>query len=125
MRFARTCYDHLAGHLGVAIADALVAKGHIVLTEDGGEVTEFGLHFLSAFGAAVTSKSPGRRIFCRPCLDWSERKVHLSGALGAAVLRQVLAKRCAHFGAGRVVQFTKPGLQMFGAVYKPAKPDRF
>ena len=56
LRFARTCYDHLAGYLGVAIADALIAKGHIVLTDDGGEVTVTGMHFVSAFGAVLTPK---------------------------------------------------------------------
>src|SRR3954471_5939952 len=51
LRMARTCYDHLAAQLGVAIADALVSKGFIVLTDDGGEVTDSGAHFLSVFGA--------------------------------------------------------------------------
>jgi DNA-binding transcriptional ArsR family regulator len=87
LRFARTCYDHLAGYLGVAIADALVAKGHIVLTDEGGEVTESGLRFLSAFGATLTSKSPSRRIFCRPCLDWSESRYHVAGVVGAEIQR--------------------------------------
>jgi len=90
LRFARTCYDHLAGHLGVAIADALVAKGYIVLTEDGGEVTEPGAHFLSVFGAKLTSKSRSRRIFCRPCLDWSERRYHVAGLVGSEIQRRCL-----------------------------------
>jgi DNA-binding transcriptional ArsR family regulator len=87
LRHARTCYDHLAGHLGVAIADALAAKGCVVLSEDGGEVTESGLHFLSVFGAVLTSESGSRRIFCRPCLDWSERRYHVAGRVGAEILR--------------------------------------
>lgn len=91
LRFARTCYDHLAGHLGVAIADALVAKGYIVLTEDGGEVTDSGARFLAAFGAELTSKSRSRRIFCRPCLDWSERRFHVAGLVGAEIQRRCLA----------------------------------
>ena len=66
LRFARTCYDHLAGALGVAIADALVAKGHIVLSEDGGVVTEAGEHFFADFGLDLTTTSRHRRIFCRP-----------------------------------------------------------
>jgi DNA-binding transcriptional ArsR family regulator len=90
LRFARTCYDHLAGHLGVAIADALVAKGYIVLSEDGGEVTDSGAHFLSVFGAELASKSRSRRIFCRPCLDWSERRYHLAGLVGAEIQRRCL-----------------------------------
>src|SRR5215831_11795320 len=55
LRFARTCYDHLAGQLGVAIADSLVAHGHVILAEDGGEVTEAGARFLTAFGADLTA----------------------------------------------------------------------
>jgi DNA-binding transcriptional ArsR family regulator len=87
LRFARTCYDHLAGYLGVAIADALVAKGHIVLNEDGGELTDSGVRFLVAFGAELTATPRSRRIFCRPCLDWSERRCHIAGFVGAEIQR--------------------------------------
>ncbi len=90
LRFARTCYDHLAGQLGVAIADALVSKGYVVLTDDGGEVTNSGAHFLSAFGVELISKSRSRRIFCRPCLDWSERRYHVAGLVGAEIWRRCL-----------------------------------
>jgi DNA-binding transcriptional ArsR family regulator len=90
LRMARTCYDHLAGQLGVAIADALVSKGYIVLTDDGGEVTDSGTHFLSVFGAELTPKSRSRRIFCRPCLDWSERRYHIAGLVGAEIWRRCL-----------------------------------
>lgn len=88
LRFARTCYDHLAGQIGVAITDALVANGHIVLGEDGGEVTAAGARFLTGFGADLRSR--GRRIFCRPCLDWSERRYHVAGLVGAAIWRRCL-----------------------------------
>jgi DNA-binding transcriptional ArsR family regulator len=90
LRFARTCYDHLAGRLGVAITDALVAKGYIVLTEDGGAVTDAGISFLTEFDADLISRTRSRRIFCRPCLDWSERRYHLAGLVGAAILRRCL-----------------------------------
>src|SRR5215468_11813070 len=56
LRYARTCYDHIAGRLGVAIADALVAKNYVVLGQDGGEVTEAGARFLCEFGADLTSR---------------------------------------------------------------------
>src|SRR3954451_6888161 len=92
LRFARTCYDHLAGYLGVAIADALVAKAHVVLTDDGGEVTASGTHLLSAFGAVLEPKSGSRRIFCRPCLDWSERRFHVAGHVGAEIQRCCLER---------------------------------
>src|SRR4051812_43720641 len=88
LRFARSCYDHLAGHVGVAVTDALVAMGHIVLTDEGGEITPSGGRFLSAFGADLRSNT--RRIFCQPCLDWSERRYHLKGLVGARILDRVL-----------------------------------
>ena len=88
LRFARTCYDHLSGQVGVAIADALVANGHIVLTEDGGELTAAGARFLTEFGADLNVR--GKRVFCRPCLDWSERRPHLAGLVGAEIWRRCL-----------------------------------
>ena len=90
LRFARTCYDHLAGRLGVAITDALVAKKFVVLSEEGGEVTPAGARFLAKFGAELTAKSSGRRIFCRACLDWSERRYHVAGLVGAEIWRRCL-----------------------------------
>lgn len=93
LRFARTCYDHLAGWLGVAVADSLVANGHIVLTEEGGEVTPSGTAFLIEFGADLQAPAHSRRIFCRPCLDWSERRYHVAGRVGSALWR-----RCVDLG---------------------------
>jgi DNA-binding transcriptional ArsR family regulator len=90
LRFARSCYDHLAGRLGVAIADALVAKRFIVLTDEGGAVTPAGARFLTKFGANLNTKSAGRRIFCRACLDWSERRYHVAGFIGAEIWRRCL-----------------------------------
>jgi DNA-binding transcriptional ArsR family regulator len=90
LRTARTCYDHLAGRLGVALADSLLAAGHLALSADGGEVTASGVAFLRDFGAEPV---PGKRVFCRPCLEWSERRPHLAGRVGAA-----LACRCFELG---------------------------
>lgn len=87
LRFARTCYDHLAGTVGVAIADALVAKRYVVLSDDGGEVTAAGKRFLTEFGAKLTQTPNSRRIFCRSCLDWSERRHHVAGLVGAEICR--------------------------------------
>ena len=88
LRTARTCYDHLAGRLGVALADALSARGHVVLGDDGGIVTSPGEAFLSEFGIHVDGVAQGKRVFCRPCLDWSERRPHLAGAIGAALAKR-------------------------------------
>jgi DNA-binding transcriptional ArsR family regulator len=93
LRTARTCYDHIAGRLGVALTDALTHRKHVVLTEDGGMVTRAGERFLTNFGITLDDAKEGRRTFCRPCLDWSERRPHLAGALGAA-----LADRCFDLG---------------------------
>ena len=93
LRNARTCYDHLAGRLGVALADALVERNHIALSEDGGVVTARGEEFFRRIGVDLPARSRSRRRFCRPCLDWSERRPHLAGAVGAA-----LAARCFELG---------------------------
>jgi DNA-binding transcriptional ArsR family regulator len=90
--FARTCYDHLAGHVAVALADVLVARNYIVLGNDGGEVTAAGVGFLGDFGADLTARSNNRRIFCRPCLDWSERRYHVAGRVGAEICRCCLQR---------------------------------
>jgi DNA-binding transcriptional ArsR family regulator len=85
LRSGRTCYDHLAGRLGVALADALVAQRCIVLAEDGGEVTRKGSKVLTEFGIDLAAAGQRRRTFCRPCLDWSERRPHIAGSIGAAL----------------------------------------
>jgi DNA-binding transcriptional ArsR family regulator len=90
LRFARTCYDHVAGKLGVAIADALVASRFVVLTEEGGEVTKAGARFFSQFGAELNLPPGSQRIFCRACLDWSERRYHVAGFVGAEIWRRCL-----------------------------------
>jgi DNA-binding transcriptional ArsR family regulator len=94
LALARTCYDHLAGRLGVAIADALVSRSRLILSDDAGEVTPSGVEFLHDLGidvAIVPRRSP--RMFGRPCLDWTERRPHLAGALGA-----MLTRRCFDLG---------------------------
>jgi DNA-binding transcriptional ArsR family regulator len=108
LRFARSCYDHLAGQVGVAVTDALVAMGHIVLTDEGGEVTHSGGRFFSAFGSDLTPST--RRIFCQPCLDWSERRYHLKGLVGARILDRLLELGWLKCVAGsRALQLTSPG----------------
>jgi DNA-binding transcriptional ArsR family regulator len=118
LRNARICYDHLAGRLGVALAEALVKRNHISLSEDGGMVTPAGEEFFVAFGIGVRERGGSRRPFCRPCLDWSERRAHLAGAVGAA-----LAARCFELGwvtrlrDTRAVLVTDNGKCGFGATF--------
>jgi DNA-binding transcriptional ArsR family regulator len=85
MRRARTCYDHLAGALGVGIADRLVERGFVVLGDEAGEVTPAGAGFLTELGIDLSLARTKRRVFCRPCLDWTERRPHIGGAVGAAI----------------------------------------
>jgi DNA-binding transcriptional ArsR family regulator len=93
LRMARTCYDHIAGRLGVAMTDSLTHHKHVVLTDDGGMVTRAGEKFFVDVGVPLEDAKEGRRTFCRPCLDWSERRLHLAGAVGA-----MLAARCFELG---------------------------
>ena len=89
MRYARTCYDHIAGVLGVGLADQLAARDLVVLGAEAGEVTPSGLDYLAKLGVDLSLARAKRRVFCRPCLDWTERRPHIGGAVGAA-----LAQRC-------------------------------
>jgi DNA-binding transcriptional ArsR family regulator len=90
MRAARSCYDHLAGRLGVALADALASQRLIVFESEGAEVTSAGLRHFKALGIPLQPPQGSRRAFCRPCLDWSERRYHVAGSVGAAILRHCL-----------------------------------
>lgn len=90
LREARTCYDHLAGRLGVALADALVARGALVLGLEAGEITEAGRELLLKFAVPLEAPARTRRLYCRPCIDWSERRPHLAGVLGASLLDRML-----------------------------------
>ncbi|MGY4155635.1 DNA-binding transcriptional ArsR family regulator [Bradyrhizobium sp. USDA 4461] len=115
--FARSCYDHLAGQVGVAVADALVTMGHIVLTDEGGEVTSSGERFLSAFGADPGPRT--RRIFCQPCLDWSERRYHLKGLVGARILDRLFELGWLQRVSGsRALQLTSSGRTGLSEVFQ-------
>lgn len=89
---ARRCYDHLAGRIGVAIADALLSRNHIVFADGGGEVTAEGHGFFATMGLDLARFGATRRVFCRPCLDWTERRHHLAGAVGAALCEHCLER---------------------------------
>ncbi|MBI5279223.1 MAG: helix-turn-helix transcriptional regulator [Burkholderiales bacterium] len=84
MRLARTCYDHLAGGIAVAITEHLVEEGAVVIEGDAAQVTERAAAVLGQLGIArEATVGQGKRPHCRPCLDWGERKMHLAGSLGA------------------------------------------
>jgi len=91
LRRARLCYDHIAGRLGVGLADALRERHHVEFTDDGGALMASGEIFLNEIGIDIAKAREGRRMFCRPCIDWSERRPHLAGAVGAALAQRLLA----------------------------------
>ncbi|KUZ15848.1 ArsR family transcriptional regulator [Burkholderia diffusa] len=114
LRYARTCYDHMAGELAVRIFDGLSARGWLQADGDAIEATELGTHALAQWGIDVAQQRTRRRRFACGCLDWSERRPHLGGALGAALLDSF----CAHgwierTARPRVLRVTVPGQQIF------------
>lgn len=92
LHFARTCYDHLAGRLAVAIRSAMIERG--LLLEHGAEhqVTPAGEAWFADFGVDVEAARRARRSFARRCLDWTERRPHLAGALGSALLARLIER---------------------------------
>jgi len=82
---ARMCYDHIAGRLGVSIADALVKKGALIALDTDYELTPKGEALFETWGINPADLKQSKRVFARQCLDWSERRHHVSGAVGAAL----------------------------------------
>ena len=116
LRTARLCYDHLAGTRGVQMMSAMQAQGFIA----GGEIprlTDAGRVFVEEFGVDLPALERGKRPLCRACLDWSERKSHLAGALGAAMLSTMFDKRWARAEGGRVVSFSPDGARQFDRLF--------
>ncbi|MFE9693579.1 ArsR/SmtB family transcription factor [Micromonospora sp. NPDC005806] len=108
LAYARTCYDHLAGRLGVLLHDALLDRG--VLDRTGGlAVTPDGMAWLAELGVPVEALRAARRPLVRDCLDWTERRPHLAGALGAALCRRFLDLGWTARGTGRAVRLTPAG----------------
>jgi DNA-binding transcriptional ArsR family regulator len=90
LRMARTCYDHLAGRLGVSVADAMVRRHWLTPAGRDYRLTAAGERVLGRLGVDVGRTRRERRAFASQCLDWSERRAHLAGALGAAMARRCL-----------------------------------
>lgn len=115
LRTARTCYDHLAGRLGVAIAGHLLEADAVVFDDEGAtaHITDAMPDALSGLGLDVdmaTAAGSGRRPPCRPCLDWSERRMHLAGRLGALICHHCLERGWLQRGQGtRALTITPPG----------------
>ncbi|GAA3654323.1 winged helix-turn-helix domain-containing protein [Streptomyces chitinivorans] len=109
MARARTCYDHLAGRLGVAVTDALLERG-LLRQDTGFAVTGAGLRWFGGLGIDLKARQYGRRPAARACLDWTERRPHLAGAAGAALCRHALkAGWCERIGTRRALRVTDAG----------------
>jgi DNA-binding transcriptional ArsR family regulator len=114
LRKARVCYDHLAGELGVLAYESMVRNDLLEMSRQGLRPSAAGIVWLRSAGIDIDAASQQRRIYCRACMDWSERRYHLAGSLGAALLSRVCelgwAKRDR---ASRVVRFTPNGERRF------------
>lgn len=109
MRTARTCYDHLAGRLAIAMTDAMVARGELDLADDTFRITADGETALGGFGIDVAALRKAKRPVVRCCLDWSERRPHIGGGLGAALLDRVRDEGWIAAGPERAVVLTTKG----------------
>lgn len=116
LRAARVCYDHLAGARAVAMLDSFAARG-LVAEADAPALTDAGRAAMAAAGIDLAALAASRRPLCRACLDWSERKSHLGGALGAAILDHAISRGWASRADGRVVRFTERGGKAFDAAF--------
>jgi DNA-binding transcriptional ArsR family regulator len=114
MREARVCYDHLAGDVAVKMLDGFLGAGLLVQSEDRIDLGGKAQNFFAARGIDIATKKGLRRPVCRGCLDWSVRRSHLAGSLGAAILDKAFAEKWARREkGGRTVVFTPPGREVF------------
>ncbi len=124
LRRARVCYDHLAGELAVRMFDHLIASGSLTREGEAVGLSATGERFMAELGLDVAAIARSRRPLCKSCLDWSERRSHLAGALGAALLTRFLALKWVRRLEGtRVVTFAPEGERQFAALFGDAPPD--
>lgn len=124
LRKARVCYDHLAGELGVLAYEALLDER--AFSTQGGmlQLTDAGARWFATFGIDTAAAVSRRRAACRPCLDWGERRHHLAGALGTALLERICALGWARRVKGsRVIAFTPRGEEAFRSLFR-SRRDR-
>jgi DNA-binding transcriptional ArsR family regulator len=121
MRKARVCYDHLAGEMGVTLFDALLKSGRVALKDDTLRITRRGEMFFRDQGIDLQTLSRGRRAMCKTCLDWSQRRFHLAGGLGAALLERLVGSGWARREpGGRTLHFSPDGEKRFRKLFAVA-----
>jgi DNA-binding transcriptional ArsR family regulator len=109
-RYARTCYDHLAGRLGVALTHEILGRRYLSRRERGYGLTRWGAEFFRTFGLDLPELGSRRRAFAIPCLDGTERRIHLGGALGSGLASRIFDLGwVAHLPAGRALRVTSSG----------------
>jgi DNA-binding transcriptional ArsR family regulator len=119
MRHARVCYDHLAGECGVDLFERLTRQQIVALEPGGLAVTSSGERRLAEFGVDLAALRRPRRPVCRACLDWSERRSHLAGTLGARLLDRIFELGWARRISGaRALRFTARGEREFAALFR-------
>jgi DNA-binding transcriptional ArsR family regulator len=110
LKYARTCYDHLAGRVAVEICAALEDKGHLLPVDADFETTPKGEKLFRDLGIEIDELRQQRRAFARQCQDWSERRPHIAGALGAAMLERMFQRGwIARVRSSRIVRVTVRG----------------
>lgn len=120
LRDGRMCYDHLAGRLGVAVTDALVARGVLARGDDAFALTEAGTAWFATLGIDAAALRDGRRSFARHCIDWSERRPHLAGALGAAIAERFVDRGWIRRDRdSRAVALTEDGRAALARIFGP------
>ncbi len=118
LRQARVCYNHLAGGMGTRIYDSMTGRGFLRHATGGLTLTDAGRSFVTALGIDLDALPPSRAPLCRDCLDWSERRSHLAGRLGRALLSHMLAGGWARRVDGtRVIRFTPAGMSGFAKAF--------
>jgi len=116
---ARTCYDHLAGKLGVQLTESLLNAGFLKLEEKQFLITDEGTQFFTDFGLDLDDLKRKRRSFSHACLDWSERRYHLAGALGKGMLTRFLSLGwVTRVPSIRAIKVTEKGRAGFKEVFK-------
>src|SRR5438046_514132 len=118
LRAGRTCYDHLAGRLGVAITESMLSRRALLRTGEDFRLTRAGKELLEDLGVDVASARSRKRGFALACLDWTERRFHLGGALGAAVSERLFALDWVRrAGPGRAVAVTERGARSLSSAF--------
>ncbi len=118
LRQARVCYNHLAGDMGTRMFDSLMSQGHLVLCDEQLDLTRSGERFAVDLGIDVDALRKSRSPVCKECLDWSERRSHLAGSLGRALLSHFESVSWAKRNSKtRVVTFSQSGLKAFNTLF--------